>query len=144
MSSSTESDDEKGIAYFWKSTSIEPQISSLTLRHGISKVALGNEHTIILTYESQVFATGENSYGQLGFGDQLRRIQTTRLGFFEGKGVVDIACGGYHSAAVCDNGELFCWGDSTNGQCGIGEEKSSFTPVLVNFDSDLLPASRPR
>lgn len=144
MSSSSDADDEKGTAYFWKSTSIEPQISSLSLRHGIAKVALGSEHTLILTYGSQVFATGENSYGQLGFGDQTRRIETTRLVFFEGKDVVDIACGGHHSAAVCDNGELYCWGDSSNGQCGIGEDKSSFIPALVKFDPDLLPTTRPR
>lgn len=144
MSSSSESNDEKGTAYFWRSTSIEPQISSLSLRHGIAKVALGNNHTILLTYNSEVFTTGDNAYGQLGFGDQTRRVQSTRLVYFEGKDVVDIACGAKHSAAVCSNGDLYCWGDSTSGQCGIGDANSALSPVLVKFDPDLRPTTRPR
>lgn len=137
-------ENHKGTAYFWKSTSLEPQISSLSLRHGISKVALGNEHTLILTYNSDVFAVGENFYGQLGFGDVTRRSQTTRVTELAGKNVADIACGAYHSAAVCDNGELFCWGDSSNGQCGIGDIKSTNVPTLVVFNPVLSPTSRPR
>ncbi|EDO43659.1 predicted protein, partial [Nematostella vectensis] len=68
-----------------------------------------------------VFAFGDNNFGQLGFGDRNRRRDPAKLPFFEGKRVVDIACGGQHSVVLLDNGETYAWGDSSSGQCGIGK-----------------------
>ncbi|XP_048580362.1 alsin [Nematostella vectensis] len=138
-------DGEKGIAFFWQSTSPEPKISPLSLPHGISKVALGTAHTVLLTFNHEVFAFGDNNFGQLGFGDRNRRRDPAKLPFFEGKRVVDIACGGQHSVVLLDNGETYAWGDSSSGQCGIGKcdnnsavdapTKVAFTPEMKSPQS---------
>ena len=39
-----------------------------------------------------------------------------------GKDIADIACGQNHCAAICDHGQLYCWGSSEHGQCGVGTE----------------------
>ena len=56
-----------------------------------------------------------------------------------GKGVEDIACGQNHSAAICDNGQLYCWGSSEHGQCGLGTDSKKIpSPEPVRL---LTPAS---
>lgn len=38
----------------------------LSLPHKVSQVALGKDHALLLTAESELFAFGSNQYGQLG------------------------------------------------------------------------------
>ena len=129
-----EDDFAKGIAYFWRSTNLEPRIRSVALREGISKVALGNHHTLLLTFNSQLLSVGDNTFGQLGLGDLKPRRETTVVDYFRDKRVLEIACGGHHSGVICGNNEVFFWGDSANGQCGVGEIKVVNQPTLVQFE----------
>ena len=131
-----ELDYDKGIAYFWKSTDLEPHVKSVALNHGVSKVAVGNNHSILLTYDSSVFAVGDNSYGQLGLGDLVSRKEIKPIEFFNGRGVFEIASGGRHSGCVCRDGSVFSWGDSSSGQCGLGDVRSSSSPVEIRFESE--------
>ena len=137
-----EENRNKSTAYSWKSTSLEPIIHNFSLRRGISKIALGSEHILLLNFNSEIFSFGDNSYGQLGLGDHTKRNQATIIDFFlENKDlrVTDVECGGYYSAVICENGEVFCWGDSSSGQCGIGEKKQTNLPFRVLFDERINP-----
>ena len=134
-----EENRNKSTAYIWKSTSLEPVIHNVSLRRGISKVALGSEHTLLLNFNCEIFSLGDNSYGQLGLGDNTKRTQASVVDFFLDRDdlkVIDVACGGYFSAVICDNGEVFCWGDSSSGQCGIGTTKQTNIPVRVLFNEE--------
>ena len=48
--------------------------------------------------------------------------------FFKGMPVTMVAAGGYHTMAVTDDHELYCWGASTYGECGYGDFNNITTP----------------
>lgn len=50
--------------------------------------------------------------------DRPRLIET-----LQGKGVVEIACGGAHSAAITSAGELYTWGKGRYGRLGHGDSE---------------------
>ncbi len=45
--------------------------------------------------------------------------------------VKNICLGVLHSAAVMENGDLYCWGDNDSGEVGNGSKKDQLTPVKV-------------
>jgi len=60
--------------------------------------------------------------------DRPRVIETLR-----GKDVVDIACGGAHSAAITARGELYTWGKGRYGRLGHGDGEDQLRPKLVRL-----------
>lgn len=48
------------------------------------------------------------------------------------KEVVNIACGGSHSAAITVHGELFTWGKGRYGRLGHGDTEDRHVPKLVS------------
>ena len=72
------------------------------------------------TGNSYVWTCGQNSYGELGHGDQGQRKVFTRAHFLEGKCVVSIGAGNEHSVFVSKSGQMFVCGYNDNGQCGMG------------------------
>ena len=53
------------------------------------------------------------------------------LGEIKDKFIIDISCGGFHTMALTDKGELFSWGAGTYGECGYGEYSDSVAPKKV-------------
>lgn len=45
--------------------------------------------------------------------------------------VIVVSAGSFHSAALCDDGTVWTWGDNGYGQLGDGTNKSSYAPVQV-------------
>jgi alpha-tubulin suppressor-like RCC1 family protein len=58
--------------------------------------------------------------------DRPRIIESLR-----GKDVVDVACGGVHSAAITASGELYTWGKGRYGRLGHGDSDDQLKPKLV-------------
>ena len=57
--------------------------------------------------------------------------------FFKMKGLIikKISTGARHSMVLCTNGELYCFGDNSNGQCS-GFEKVIAEPTLIEFEDE--------
>jgi alpha-tubulin suppressor-like RCC1 family protein len=98
----------------------------------VKKVVSGLYHSLALKNDGTVWSWGWNRKGQLGIevGPIPKRhapIQIQGL-----TGVKDIAAGGYHSAALMEDGTVKTWGSNESGQLGIGRNMpdSSF-PVKV-------------
>jgi len=49
-----------------------------------------------------------------------------------GKEVIDIACGGAHSAAITARGELYTWGKGRYGRLGHGDGEDQLRPKVVD------------
>lgn len=49
----------------------------------------------------------------------------------QGLEVVDIACGGAHSAAITSSGQVFTWGKGRYGRLGHGDSDDQLVPKLV-------------
>ncbi|HEX4406546.1 MAG TPA: hypothetical protein VH560_17025 [Polyangia bacterium] len=81
-------------------------------------VATGEVHTCAVLDDHNVKCWGDNSYGQLGYGDAVRRggspsdmgdnLPTVDLG--TGRTATAIAAGRYSTCAILDDGSLRCWG----------------------------------
>ena len=80
------------------------------------------EHSGACCNDGSVWMWGLGEHGQLGLGDTATRatpvaVQALRAARVR---VVALACGGAHSAAVCDQGWLYTWGRGDWGQLGHG------------------------
>ncbi|XP_017764789.1 PREDICTED: RCC1 and BTB domain-containing protein 1-like [Eufriesea mexicana] len=100
----------------------------------IVDVACGAFHSLALTLRGNVFAWGENTYGQVGNGDTtnvtvcIPKMVNYAL---SDKKVVWISCCQSSSVAVTDKGEVYSWGENGVGQLGIGILGSRTVPQKV-------------
>ncbi|MFN9944074.1 MAG: hypothetical protein ACK56I_31855, partial [bacterium] len=54
-----------------------------------------------------------------------------------GQGVVDVACGGWHSLFACSDGKAYACGSNTYGQLGVGHLSNELLPrPCVSMDSE--------
>lgn len=106
------------------------------MNQSLVDVQTGREHCILLDDSGKVYTFGAGSKGQLGTGqldDHLDPIQVEALA---GIKIVKIAAGGWHSAAVSDQGDLYMWGLNGNGQLGLSiKDKVTVmaTPQVVDI-----------
>ncbi|MBI3889659.1 hypothetical protein HY312_03770 [Candidatus Saccharibacteria bacterium] len=80
------------------------------------------------------FCWGNNTKGQVGTGDTMDRIKPTSPMSTVGIVTTKVAAGDQHTCSIA-NGQLYCWGDNTYGQIGIGSSGPSpvLTPTLVSY-----------
>ena len=73
-------------------------------------------HTLILTTSGAVYSCGDGYKGKLGVGDQEWRDRPCKVSGLEG--VVKLAAGGIHSAALDKEGKVYTWGCGSDGRLG--------------------------
>ena len=83
-------------------------------------IAAGNEHTVLLSDTSVVYAAGYNDSGQCGTGNSGRVPSLRAVESFRGKGVLQLVCsnGCEHTSAITEDGELWTCGYNARGQLG--------------------------
>ncbi|XP_025928583.1 X-linked retinitis pigmentosa GTPase regulator isoform X2 [Apteryx rowi] len=92
----------------------------------------GRNHTLVYTEKGNVYAAGGNSEGQLGLGDTEERTTFHLISFFTNQHrIKQLAAGSYTSAAITEDGQLFMWGDNSEGQIGLANEASVCVPSQV-------------
>ena len=92
----------------------------------ITKISVGEVHSLALDKDGNVWTWGNNDYSRLG-RKTVPDWKPTKLNNL--KSIVDIVAGGKHSFALNSSGQLYGWGDSTDGQLG-----SSNVPVYSTRD----------
>ena len=104
---------------------------------GVREIACGSFHTCCLLESGSVFSWGCGRDGQLGHGDYGSPRVPTLLKALEGKVILKIVCGEYHSAALSSSGDVWTWGDGAEGQLGHDDWKekvcNSFSMILLCF-----------
>jgi len=101
------------------------------------QVACGTHHTGILSDAGEVYTWGSGEFGKLGHGDDTSKQVPSVVESLRGSVVRWLACGGFHSAAVLDNGEAWTWGSGDKGQLGHGDLKNKWLPRLVDSLRDI-------
>ena len=93
----------------------------------ISQVACGQYHTAVLLKNGRVITAGYNNYGQLGIGFEKNIPSEERQNFLgyvygigRGSGVIQVACGDYHTAILFKDGTVKTFGYNEFGQLGNG------------------------
>ncbi|NXU59241.1 RPGR regulator, partial [Turnix velox] len=93
----------------------------------------GRNHTLVYTEKGNVYAAGGNSEGQLGLGDAEERTTFHLISFFTNQHKIkQLAAGSYTSAAVTEDGQLFVWGDNSEGQIGLADKACVTLPCQVD------------
>ncbi len=106
----------------------------------VFEVATGYLHSLALRSDGRVASWGYNLQGQLGLGDYDHRhtpLIVPAIGALEGKTVVAVAAGAYHSLALCDDGTVASLGFNNHGQLGNGTRETSAVSVAVRLDGVL-------
>ncbi|CAG8507402.1 16524_t:CDS:2, partial [Acaulospora morrowiae] len=96
-----------------------------------TNVTCGENHCLALTQDGEVFSWGSGRYGQLGHGDISSLDKPKVIEFFQGLKISQIMCGGWHSTAISDSGDLYTFGYNHMGRLGIPQ--SEMNANLVNY-----------
>ena len=73
------------------------------------QIECGEEYTVGLTKNGEVYSWGRNGNGQLGHGDEKARSVPTKVEGLDGIVIIKILCGYDHTVAITDKGELYTW-----------------------------------
>ena len=98
----------------------------------VLQVDCGGRHTVAVSHDGHAWSWGCNAHRQLGHDASgpacWRPTYVLALG---AECVVQVACGGAHTAAVTADGACFTWGKNQNGQLGHGVASPSEMPRRV-------------
>mmetsp|Transcript_49604 Transcript_49604/g.153167 ORF Transcript_49604/g.153167 Transcript_49604/m.153167 type:complete len:586 (-) Transcript_49604:130-1887(-) len=98
---------------------LKPRELKVPSKSKVVRINAGQWHSCAITETGELFTWGVGYQGRLGHGDKEACHKPTRvLGELEGKPVIDVACGSFHTVALTADGGVYCWGDNANGQCG--------------------------
>jgi alpha-tubulin suppressor-like RCC1 family protein len=106
----------------------------------ITAIAVGYYHSLVLTNDGKVYATGFNDYGQLGLGNNTDSNSFTEVTFLSDKNITSIAAGEYHSLVLTNDGKVYAVGYNNFGQLGLSSNAdcNSFTEVISISDVSLI------
>lgn len=102
----------------------------------VAKLFPGQFHDCALLQNSELYCWGTNDAGRLGVGEGVatsgsaRRVETAPG--VPLAGVTQVALGSFHTCAITNNAEAYCWGYNSTGQLGNGQTGvESLRPVRV-------------
>jgi alpha-tubulin suppressor-like RCC1 family protein len=100
-------------SYYWQPTGTsdqhEPTFVDALREVGVSQIACGSGHTVVLSTDGEVYTWGRGDDGRLGHGDNGWKYVPRLAQSLVGQRIVQVTCGSYHTAAVSNLGELFTW-----------------------------------
>jgi alpha-tubulin suppressor-like RCC1 family protein len=99
----------------------------LILESGVTDMATGRNHSMILKSDGTLWGIGGNAYGQLGDGTTINRTSPVQIT----SGVIKVTCGYHHTLYIKTNGSLWAMGKNNYGNLGDGSTTSRTSPVLI-------------
>jgi alpha-tubulin suppressor-like RCC1 family protein len=126
-----------------KSANPTPTLVTLPGATGpVTQISAGAFDSLAVTSTGQLYAFGDNRYGQLGSANDTgvaAANPTPMLVTLPGATgpVTEISAGASHSLAVTSTGQLYAFGENADGQLGTttnnGNENANPTPTLVTL-----------
>lgn len=119
-----------GGSYSSTFTDITDRLNSEILEGSIKikKISTSNLSTLILTTEGNLYACGNNTYGETGLGSGFQSVFK-----LTNTNVIDISNCRFSSYAVKSNGELYSVGSNENGYLGINDSNVSSTNIIYTW-----------
>ena len=112
----------------------EPKkVSNLSATH-LVKVTSLSTHAVALTKSGEIYTWGNGDKHRLGHGTTEKEYQPRIVSVLSDKPKVsDIACGLGHTLCLLETGELFSWGNGSNGRLGLGDQddRELAAPVTI-------------
>eukprot|EP01006_Ploeotia_vitrea_P053298 TRINITY_DN67774_c11_g2_i1.p1 TRINITY_DN67774_c11_g2~~TRINITY_DN67774_c11_g2_i1.p1 ORF type:complete len:661 (+),score=358.36 TRINITY_DN67774_c11_g2_i1:110-2092(+) len=108
----------------------------------VANVSCGAYHTLVLTTDGQVFASGWSKNGRLGIDGTEQSVCTpVRVEALDGVKVVDVKAGHGFSLALSDAGAVYSWGAGLFGALGHGDEADVSKPKQIEALKDVKVTS---
>lgn len=112
--------------------------------HNVVSVQVGLQHSVALKNDGTVWCWGNNGVGQLGCNNnRMRSALPVRAVGEDGTGaltdVIAIAAGQQFSMALTVDGQVFAWGDNTNGLLGVGSSETQIRRPMPVLQADGTP-----
>jgi alpha-tubulin suppressor-like RCC1 family protein len=97
----------------------------------VKSVYAGANHSIFLLNDGTVYVCGDNTYGQLGLGNNIN--QTYAIQIPNLINVKNISAGTYHTMFLLNDGSIKACGRNTNGQLGDGTtlDRNSLVDLIL-------------
>jgi hypothetical protein len=115
-----------------KEVILSPLFLDELMQQKVKSISCSGALTAMLTETGKVYCMGANNFGQCGVGESKirywRPIANVSL-----PAVTAIDTGLQHCIALCENGEVYCWGKGKNGQLGTGDSQ------VMNLHPRLVP-----
>lgn len=93
-------------------------------------------HSVFLPQNGKIYTSGDNSYGQLGFGDARDRDAPSPLAALFSRSFQIVSAGESHTVALDKDGKVFVWGGGMRRQLGgDGVTAQSAEPRELQFDT---------
>ena len=87
----------------------------------VMAIACGREHTLVLSFQGDMYSWGSNKYGQLGQNHYHNEMEPRRVEVESNLSFKRIATGDQHSAAISSDGKVYTWGNGEYGNLGHGD-----------------------
>ncbi|XP_065584431.1 probable E3 ubiquitin-protein ligase HERC4 isoform X2 [Artemia franciscana] len=100
-------------------------VSTIAPDLGGKWVVCGENHTLMVLSDGQIWSCGSNDYGQLGQNKARKRPEP--VDNLHHQKIVKAAAGFAHSLALGEWGQIFSWGWDASGQLGHNIEQNSVT-----------------
>lgn len=114
----------------------------------VAQVSCGEQHTLVLTTDGDLWSTGKGEFGRLGRGRFTDEQEFEEIHYFaqsndsvlnplDVTSIIKVDSGVNFSAAMSAQGEIWCWGRNDYGQVGLGERaktdmySAAMYPVLM-------------
>ncbi|MDH5545058.1 MAG: PKD domain-containing protein [Gammaproteobacteria bacterium] len=93
------------------------------------EVSSGGRHTCAISVDDRLFCWGDNSFGQLGIGNNGAYQEVVTQDNVKWR---TVSAGEYHTCAIDVGEKLYCWGDNSVGKLGLGDTLRRETPEHVD------------
>ncbi|XP_072021077.1 LOW QUALITY PROTEIN: uncharacterized protein [Amphiura filiformis] len=121
----------RSVLYLFDNSTLDMTPIELPAKIKIRQVAVSSTHTIVVTFERDVFTWGEGKLGGLGHGDLNDRYHPEVVEALKGKSITKVCSGDGFSVFGSDNGIVMTCGDGSNGCLGHGDWCHASRPRLI-------------
>lgn len=104
-----------------------PEVSTPRGFEAAMQISSGNAHACLIHKTGQLYTWGVGISGRLGLdltekGDpQADTAKPAIIQALAERAVVRVSCGYSHTGAVVSGGDLYMWGSTSGGKCGLGD-----------------------
>ena len=120
------------IAYDRAGNSRKSNIVDFKISVQFKEIEVGGFHILALDNDNNLWAWGDNEYGQLGDGTTTNKTSPTKIE--TGITFVQLSAGYTHSAGIDNEGKLWTWGHNYLGQLGNGTTTQRTKPIKIMGD----------
>ncbi len=102
-----------------------------------TQVSRSDVYSLALTSTGEIFGWGSGSDGVFGNGTTDSEVLAVRVAAALDVTFTQISAANNHVLALAEDGQVYAWGDNSNGQLGDGTTTNRYSPIQVEFPADV-------